>query len=65
MPIYLVTGYSPVPGDCCYVEAESPDAAIEIVQSALQDGEEASEIDAGDWEVLEANRPFFLIIHKD
>jgi hypothetical protein len=65
MPIYVVTGYSPVPGDCCYVEAESRDAAIAIVETALQDGEEASEIDVSDWEVLEYNRPFFLIIHRD
>jgi len=66
MPIYCVTGYSRVLGDCCYVEAESRTAALEIVIRELRD--ELDEIDppsSGDWEVIECNKPFFLILHRD
>lgn len=63
MPIYCVIGYSPVPGDCCYVEAPTGAEAAIIVADALHD--EEIEIAIAEWETLECPAPFFLLLHRD
>jgi len=66
MPIYLIVGFSPVLGDCWYIEAETPTAAIEIVQREMHDSDPDFDLHPVDqWEVLEVPRPFRLPLFKD
>ena len=65
MPIYCITGFSPVPGDSVYLDAETPAAAITRTSQELADSGLDDPLPVAQWDVLECPIPFTLCLFRD
>lgn len=66
--IYFVTGWTVVPGDCAYVEAESDELAKDALRAELERRNDTHDLDLpprSGWTATQMTRPVCLIVYRD
>lgn len=65
LPVFIVTGWSPVAGDVAYVEAVDHHHARALLDHELRGREFECIDDAATWSVIEMSRPLLVVVFRD
>jgi len=65
MPIYRIDGFTPVPGDHAYVEADDEPGARRRLQETLVPDPDHDWLPAEVWDVRAVMRPLVALIFRD